>query len=196
MNVAIKIFEVENAEMCEHESTILGKLYLSSNVPTVIEQRVVVCNRPALIISPAGNKVLPVRNGVRANATDFVKLLQVLVHAHILNICHRDVKPENMFKDKNGRIILNDWSSAASTGVPVLWAGTEPFYTKGEGDLHTPQPQDDLVALVISVYVIYTNGRPPANIEHVMNCSEFWRDALVRARICDVDGLRTFFGKL
>ena len=98
----------------------------NNNVPYFVK-KLDVCNKSALIVSPAGDKVLPLSHSVRVNRTDFVKLLYVLKYAHGLSICHCDVKPNNIFKDQNGRIILSDWSSVATTGVSEPWARTSSF---------------------------------------------------------------------
>jgi serine/threonine protein kinase len=139
-----------------------------------------VCNKPALVVSPADNKVLPLNRGVRVNPTDFMKLLYVLKYANGLNFCHRDVKPNNIFKDQNGRIILSDWSSVATTGVTEPWAGTSWFCEEHRIN-YSPRPADDLVELVRSVYLMNTRGELDDNIERCI----LWRETLQMARVCD-----------
>mmetsp|Transcript_19075 Transcript_19075/g.27292 ORF Transcript_19075/g.27292 Transcript_19075/m.27292 type:complete len:461 (-) Transcript_19075:71-1453(-) len=197
--LAIKFFRKKHRHMRDHEWDILRSLRINTNVPFPI-RCLEVLNRPAIIVSPAGKKVFPVGNEAVANKTDLVKLLQALISAHGLGICHRDVKPQNIFKDELSRIILNDWSSAATIGVPVLWAGTEPFYDQrevvDERGTHHPRPEDDLVALVRSVYTMYVIDFPCENLEHVMSLSSLWRTALQYARACDYDNIRKFFNML
>ena len=193
---AIKIFEDRHRHMRDHEYTILDTLKLNSNVPSLI-QALDVVNRPALILSPVCSTVLPLQDGVRANKTDFVKLLQVLRDAHMLGICHRDVKPHNIFKDAHsGCIMLSDWSSAAKTGSWVRWAGTSFFYKK-HMDFHSPQPVDDLVALIRTIHLMYTNCMPLGReTVRQMEGSVRWRGALQLAEACDYDGLRDFCNAL
>jgi serine/threonine protein kinase len=195
LKVAIKIFEERNRHMRDHEVDVLNRLRMNSNVPSIVRPFLDICEQPALIVSPVGKKVSPLEGGLKTNKTDFVQLLQVLVHAHSLKICHRDVKPHNMFKDPHGRIILNDWSSAADMNQPVPWVGTEPFYQRVNGD-RCPQPVDDLVALVRSVFIMYTNSFPDGDIEHIMSLSNLWCEALRLARLSDINGLRTFFNNI
>ena len=190
--VAIKIFEVRHKQMRNNELEILDKLKFNNNVPSVIKSDEISLG-PVLIVSPAANTVLPVRNGVTTNKTDYVKLLQVLQDAHELGICHRDVKPQNIFKDSNNRIILNDWSSGAKTGKLTDWAGTEFFYTKK--DKHDPHPKDDLLALVRSVYLMYRNQQT-GQVLKAIELSPLWREAIQLAEVCDYDGLREFFNRL
>jgi serine/threonine protein kinase len=141
--------------------------------------------------------VLPITNGVRANKTDFVKLLQVLSDAHSQDICHRDVKPENIFKDENGRVILSDWGSAVTAGESVPWQGTRFYYDAPAGRYHTPEPADDLVALVRSVFAMYTNDMPSERTTNrTMEASSLWRGALQCARKSDYGGLQDFFNGL
>lgn len=119
--VAIKIFQEKHKQMRDHEVAILRRLVPNFNVPYVVRS----CDLqqgPAVIVGPVGNMVLPVKNGVRTFTADYLKLLQVLEDAHRQGICHRDVKPENIFKDDHGCIILSDWSSSAQIGKIVDWA--------------------------------------------------------------------------
>ena len=186
-------------KMCENEYNILQKLQPMANVPSVVK-KVKLKFGPALILRPAANKVLPISNGVRCGKSDSIKLLYVLKNAHELNICHRDVKPENILKDDQGNIILNDWSSAVSIGKSVKWVGTEWFYEIPGTTNHYPQPRDDLIALVRTVFLMYSMIFPPGwsreRMDNVFSSSRLWRNALELAEDCDYDGLSDFFNGL
>jgi len=200
--VAIKIFKEEHRKKCGHERKILDSLKALDNVPSVITQ-VDVRGKTALVISPAGHPVLPEKRGVHTNKTDFAHLVAVLRYAHSLKICHRDVKPQNIFKDDNGRVFLNDWSSAATTGSRVPWEGTPFFYPKHEA-MHRPTAEDDLVALVRTVYILSTHDDPrfPARFAWEgstmtrMEGNLLFRRALECARALDYDGLMKIFNQL
>lgn len=200
--VAIKIFKEEHRKKCDHERKILDRLKALDNVPSVITQ-VNVRGKPALVISPAGHPVLPEKRGVHTNKTDFAHLVAVLRYAHSLNICHRDVKPQNIFKDDNGRVFLNDWSSAATTGSRVSWEGTPFFYPNHEAK-HKPTAKDDLVALVRTVFILSTHDDPRYPARFVwegstmtrMEGNLLFRRALECARVLDYDGLMNIFNQL
>jgi serine/threonine protein kinase len=194
--------------MRDHEYDVLRRLEPSYNVPSVVE-RVELAQGPTIIFRPAANKVLSLKDGKRCGKTDFVKLLQVLQNAHKLNICHRDVKPDNIFKEDSGNVILSDWSSAATTGKSVVWAGTEWFYKMPTSNQHQPSPEDDLRALVRTVFLMYTMTFPRnwslKQIENVFASSPLWRTALELAENCNYlilnsysnyYGLRNFFNNL
>jgi hypothetical protein len=110
------------------------------------------------------------------------------------------VKPENIFKDDDGNIILNDWSSAAFTGKNIAWAGTLWYYEKPETMKHDPQPKDDLIALIRTAYRMYSMTFPSdwslERITNTFSSSVLWRRALELAEQCDYDGLRDFFNSL
>jgi hypothetical protein len=193
--VAVKLFQTIHEDMRDHECHVLITLQGCMNVPVVVRSNLSVCDRPGLILSPAGKPVLPVRRGVCTKNVHYVKLLEALQFAHRHKICHRDVKPQNMFVDDNQRIILNDWSSAAYTGMSVLWTGTGPYYASHEGD-HLPQPHNDLVALVRSVFCMYRNMFPPNDLEAIMQGSKLWRECLQAAADLDYDRLFGLFSSL
>eukprot|EP01033_Poteriospumella_lacustris_P015275 gene15275-10922_t len=149
---------------------------------------------PALLVTAVGRPVLPVKGGVRACVSDYLHLLTALEHAHGRGICHRDVKPQNIFIDDRGVVFLNDWGSAAETGKLTPWTGTEYVYTPRDG-AHRPLPAEDLVAFVRTIFLLYTGLSPSALAERCMAYSEFWREALRLANLCDYDALRSFINK-
>lgn len=165
------------------------------NVPKVIEERNV-AGRPALLLTPVANKVRPGKGGVRTSCTDYVHLLQVLqvlCRAHAEGLCHRDVKPGNIFK-ADGLVILGDWGAAAATGEEVPWTGTDGFYDQPAGGrvFHLPDPAHDLVALVRSAYVMH-RGLP---LDRNYGGSRPWKDAEKAAEDLNYSYLLVFFDGL
>ena len=76
----------------------------------------------------------------------------------------------------------------------VDWASTEFYYQKQVE--HTPHPQDDLVALARSVYVMVTNTIPRAAVFQKLENHQLWCKALQLARNVDYEALRDFFHQL
>lgn len=163
--------------MRDHEFKILKLLKWNYYVPSVVDSLDVCGGRPALVLSPAADKVLPVEDGVRANRTE--RSTVCTAACTLLEHCHR---ADNIFKDENERIVLGDWSSAAESDNVYI------------GD-HTPKPSDDLVVLVRSAYLMYTNSSP-SDVAHRCQTSPMWRAATQYAADCDYDQLGDFFNSL
>jgi serine/threonine protein kinase len=187
--VAIKMFEERHRDMRDHECDILHRLSMLEHVPRVVKS-LDLMGKPSLIISPAASKVKPSKGGVNTNKQDYARMLMVLQTAHLGGICHRDVKPGNVFKFGN-RIILSDWSSSAPMGQAVPWAGTPPYYAVQAAD-HVPAPSDDLVALVMTVFTMHIPNRDFRDMRSGLP----WRRALQHARDCNYAALRDFFADL
>lgn len=191
--VVVKVFPQERLAMRDNERDVLLHLAPHHHLPVVVDSRDLDVG-PALLVNPVGRPVLPVKGGVRACVSDYLHLLTALEHAHGRGICHRDVKPQNIFIDDRGVVFLNDWGSAAKTGKLTPWEGTEYFYTPRDG-AHGPSPAEDLVAFVRTIFLLYTGLSPSALAERCMAYSEFWREALRLANLCDYDALRSFISK-
>jgi serine/threonine protein kinase len=181
--------------MRDNELRVLNMLKGRRNVPDVVEALDIDSfeGRPALIVAPAAHKVHPVPGGMCTNRRDYVQLVCVLQQAHALGLCHRDVKPENIFK-ADGTVTLNDWGSAAATGEEVVWTGTEPLYSKPPRGQkrHRPHPAEDLVALVRSVYLMYRADQDLSRIRS----SPMWSEALDAAEALNYTAVVTFFSRL
>ena len=95
------------------------------------------------------------------------QLASALAHAHEHGVIHRDLKPDNVLVDENGRAVLVDFGLARREESMDLTAtgsrlGT-PRYMSPEqvaGESSTLGPQSDVFSLGVMAYEILT-GRPP-----------------------------------
>eukprot|EP01033_Poteriospumella_lacustris_P013185 gene13185-9448_t len=104
--VAIKIYEPQHRGVRDHERSILQRLMPHRHVPVVVDS-LELEQGPALFLRPVGNPVSPVKFGLRTNRPDYFSVLDVLQHAHGLGICHRDVRPQNIYIDLDGCVFLS-----------------------------------------------------------------------------------------
>ncbi|KAI9892423.1 MAG: hypothetical protein M1814_001380 [Vezdaea aestivalis] len=74
------------------------------------------------------------RFGERQAVGLFRQILSAISHCHQFNICHRDMKPENILLDKDGNIKLADFGMAAlqPQGVMLLTSCGSPHYAAPE----------------------------------------------------------------
>jgi serine/threonine protein kinase len=153
-------------------------------------------------VSPWADLVEPLTNGRQVYGHHLVDLVRVLQIAHTkLGICHRDVKPANIFIYKD-KIILNDWGSACTAKEPVLWEGTKGFYTKYTGEKY-PEFADDLIAFVKSAYLMVFNCCLPWtdvdsfwNERIINNTNTVWNKCYNHATAKNYDALITSLGSL
>lgn len=112
--------------------------------------------------------VTGIRNGVlffgeeltRVDSLDREKLsdlVDCLRAAHKAGVVHRDVRPDNIMQDSEGRISLIDWGFAhrktPTATIPEFqgtfqYASEEVLASAISGELRKPQPKDDLASLV------------------------------------------------
>lgn len=182
-NVIIKIFENEHSK--SREATILQRLQQLSQaksdlVPVLVDDSIrTINNKYAIIMSP---RCLPVQpcyshEGVIGeivygqDIADLVLLLEV-IHTE-LGIIHRDIKPSNIFKI-NGHIFLNDWGSAVFQSDDLIpYEGTFGFSSQPLSKLHIPKPEDDLLSLAKSAYIMLFNQNLP-DPNSIINIEQYW----------------------
>lgn len=106
------------------------------------------------------------------------RILKGIASLHRLSIIHRDIKPDNLHLDAEGRLRILDLGVAASDGSPdgqkfeeINNPGT-PSYMAPE--LHGPKPvpaneQTDLYAIGVTLYELLTRKYPYGEIEPFQN---------------------------
>lgn len=189
--VAIKIYSPQDRGVRDHERSILQRLTPHPHVPVVVDC-VELEEGPALFLRPVGNPVRPLKYGLSTSTRDHLGLVDALQHAHGLGICHRDVRPHNIYQDLNGCVFLSGWSSAALIGQLVTNVAGAEFFYASRNEPYEPSPADDLVALVRSIALMYTNSTPSADSADWMNSSYMWQIGLQVASLCDYDGVRQY----
>lgn len=177
-DVALKVYDSENAYVADAERKTLTVLAGCSHVPNIVEWREqTVSGYCVLAVLPIGLKVLPCAFPTALSGTQYCALLAAVKYAHEKGIVHRDIKPDNIYLDQENksRIILNDWGSSAALGVKCKWVGTLaycPDRPDEDGD-HIPTIQSDLISLVRTVYVIHKQVYPRME-DGATTCEPFW----------------------
>jgi serine/threonine protein kinase len=98
---------------------------------------------------------------------------------------HRDIKPANIFiNSETDEVILNDWSSSVPlTYTAIPFHGTFGFYDERDISVrdsvrfHTPTPQNHLMALVRSAYLMLFHVSAPT---YDINDIDQWWNYLLR----------------
>lgn len=93
----------------------------------------------------------------------FLGVCEALAAAHEAGIVHRDVKPDNVMLDQDGRVVVTDFGIAAfrdeaSTGAAI--SGTPAYMAPEQLEGRQPTPQTDLYALGALVFEVLTGELP------------------------------------
>lgn len=135
----------------------------------------VVAGRPALVMEfidgeplhrLLGPKGLP--DGLRC----FSELCGLVAEMHQRGVIHNDLKPENIVRCIDGRLVLLDFGSATRCEPlwkkliyrkPVMVHGTPPYLAPEVALGHMPSPASDLWSLGVIAHVLLAGspGRPP-----------------------------------
>lgn len=122
-------------------------------------------------------KVADVAKCDRAAVKD--EMIQLVSTLHeTYRMVHGDIKPNNMLRCRDGKLRLCDFDTARFVDEdPQLWEGlaTEAYLAPNRDYFNTgaaPTPSDDIYALGLSIWELYT-GKPPLsdeihNIEEVL----------------------------
>ena len=124
--------------------------------------RVVEGGSLAARIAAAPRRRLPVEDVVRIGA----EIAAALVHAHAHGVVHRDIKPDNVWLDGEGRAVLGDFGVALDgDGAARLTAdraviGTLAYLSPEQARGDPATPASDLYGLGATLYELAC-GRPP-----------------------------------
>jgi len=180
--VAVKLLNVRDAsprsiESFERESIALGALSSHPNIVTLYRTFRTPDGRPVLVLELCTGVVADrLRGGTGLPVTDAVsigiKIAGALETAHRGGILHRDVKPQNILLDPDGRARLTDFGSAKLDGqLGVTGSGTLAgtlAYTAPEvlagrrGDARA-----DVYALGLTLYYALTGDLPARGSPHL-----------------------------
>lgn len=175
----MKVFRGHTQPMAEVEREVLMSLLHGgvSNVP--------MCRAlhngdafSALVLTPLGVPVLPCPVGVIVTPAMLLSLLQIVEQVHRLGWIHRDIKPSNIYLDHRhtATIVLNDWSSAARTGIECAYVGTPLFGDRPphRGRTHIPDARLDLRSLVKTAFCLSKQFRPNVAEDDDTGIEKYW----------------------
>ncbi len=95
-----------------------------------------------------------------------LKILQALGHAHKNNIVHRDIKPQNILVDADGRVKVTDFGIARMVGTTTSTIngqnilGSVHYFSPEQAQGKVAGPQSDLYSVGVVLYEMVT-GRVP-----------------------------------
>jgi serine/threonine protein kinase len=203
-DVVVKVFD--DAEAMNNEKRTLNTLSGIENISTCLGVfDVLVDGKPsiktALVCSPVGDVVLPIKSGRSTKGSHLSDLVTILKQAHEKGIVHRDVKPENVFL-VNDTVLLNDWGISCSISDEFIpWKGTVAYCDPPTHDdsRHCPTPSTDLRSLVRCAYAMtFLETEVPQNIDF-WTCrlaSGLWKRGMDAADALNYDALRNVFQDL
>lgn len=130
------------------------------------------------MLTPLGVPVLPCPVGVIVTPAMLLALLQVVEQVHRLGWIHRDIKPDNIYLDHRHTaiIVLNDWSSAARTGIECAYVGTPLFGDRPHqrGRTHIPDARLDLRSLVKTALCMSKQFLPNVEDDDDAAIQQYW----------------------
>ena len=161
-------FVNDQAEKFKHEAQLVAQLAPHPHIVRVLDYNVQ-HGHPYIVMDYVSHGNLRQRHTFGAKVplstvVSYVKqLANGLQHAHNSNIVHCDVKPENMFLGKQGKVLIGDFGIAVSLQEENAQSedtfGTV-SYMAPEQILGNPQPASDQYALAVVVYEWLTGEHP------------------------------------
>lgn len=205
--VVVKIFDEAKHDVLNNEVANLSILQRANvvNVPECIRRLDVClggkpCTKRALVCTPVGKCILPLKGGQRTTGQHLSELVTILEGAHSAGIAHRDVKPDNIFLVNDDHILLNDWgiSCMLSDTEMVVWKGSRGYSDPPDdmnSGMHYPSKAKDLRSLVRCAYSMLFLEQP-TNVDDYWQyrlAPQLWRDAMTAADSSDYEKLRIIF---
>lgn len=172
--------EVPEILFDEHETRLLGRLSHPS-IPDITD-RFTNGGMVYLVLEFGGNRTLRTEQAQRGGRIPLFVLLPWMrqlcealqyLHAQTPPVVHRDLKPDNILLDENGRIMLIDFGiakeSTPDTVTRTLGRAASQGFSPPEQVLGTgTDARSDVYALGAIIYNLLTGQMPPAAHERVV----------------------------
>jgi serine/threonine protein kinase len=176
-------------KLFEQEAKILKKLSLYSDlIPKLIdrfdEDDQLFLVQEFIDGEPLSTELKPSRKLSQAETIELlIQILTPLEYCHKEKLIHRDLKPDNVMRRKNGDLVLIDFGIAKDLGAAEFtkeFYGGTPGYAPGEQRDGKAEPASDVYA-VGKIAIQALTGLRPTELNHNPQTSEWeWRS------LCDV----------
>jgi serine/threonine protein kinase len=132
---------------------------------------------PVILMTSVGLPVMPVETTNRVSGRHLGQLVDVIAASHCLGglgagLCHRDLKPDNLFlvRDEEGKLqlLVSDWGAAVFQDFDhpkeFPWIGTRAYSSPpvSISGSHSPTRATDLTLLIRTAFVLVTVIKPPS----------------------------------
>lgn len=91
-----------------------------------------------------------------------IDLCRALGAVHAAGLLHRDIKPQNVMRDRDNRIVLMDFGAGQHADAAPTLAGTPLYLSPEILDGGAPTPQSDVYSLGVLLHYLVTGAYPVA----------------------------------